>query len=242
MIPAMDDEKSRAAQWPAPPRRSIVELIADGVLDAELAALAWLLIEARVPIVVGALARGAGKSTLLEALLDFLPASVRRIDLAGQAEDFAWLPEAAALGWPPTGPTAVSSPPVTPRHRVHRRRRAVRAPAGLHLGSGRADPGPGGHDRLRDRRDDPCRSPRGGPRRPPRTAGRPDRRRAVVPRTGLIVRAGASRMAPSGGASLPPTTPAPSAAMSTATSSACRPPCSPPGTTTRTSWSTSPGA
>jgi hypothetical protein len=110
----VDDEVARTPTLPAPARRSIVELIADGVLDAELAALAWLMIEARVPIVVGALARGAGKSTLLEALLDFVPASVRRIDLAGQAEDFAWLPDAAALGWPPSGPTAVSSPPVTP--------------------------------------------------------------------------------------------------------------------------------
>jgi len=110
----MNDEVRRASGWPVPRRRSIVELIADGVLDAELAAMAWLLIEARVPIVVGGLARGAGKTTLLEALFDFLPAAVRRIDLAGQAEDFAWLPEAAALGWPPAGPTAASSPPVTP--------------------------------------------------------------------------------------------------------------------------------
>ncbi len=114
MIPAMDDEAMRAHTWPASPRRSIVELIANGVLDAKLAALAWLLIEARVPVVVGGLARGAGKSTLLDALLDFLPASVRRIDLAGLAEDFAWLPEAAALGRPPTGPTVASSPPVSP--------------------------------------------------------------------------------------------------------------------------------
>ena len=115
MIPAMDDEATRAQTWPAtPPRVSIVELIADGVLDAELASLAWLLIEARLPVVVAALARGVGKTTLLEALLDFLPAAVRRIDLAGQAEDFTWLPEAAALGWPPTGPTTSSSPHVTP--------------------------------------------------------------------------------------------------------------------------------
>ncbi len=114
MIPAMDDDKARIAMWPGPPRRSIVELIGDGVLDVELAALAWLLIEARVPIVVGGLAQGAGKTTLLEALLDFLPGSVRRIDLAGRADDFAWLPEAAALGWTPAGPTAASSPPVTP--------------------------------------------------------------------------------------------------------------------------------
>ncbi|MBA2382059.1 MAG: hypothetical protein H0V73_08110, partial [Chloroflexi bacterium] len=34
----------------APPRRSIVELIADGVLDPELAALAWILVEARLPL------------------------------------------------------------------------------------------------------------------------------------------------------------------------------------------------
>jgi hypothetical protein len=114
MIQTMDERVRRASWWPAPPRRSIVELIAAGVLDAELAALAWLLIEARLPIVVGALARGVGKTTLLEALLDFVPAAVRRVDLAGREEDFTWLPEAAALGWPPAGPTTPSSPPVTP--------------------------------------------------------------------------------------------------------------------------------
>ena len=101
--------------WPKPPRRSIVELMADGVLDAELAALAWLLVEARVPVVVAALARGVGKSTVLEALLDFLPASVRRIDLAGVGEDFGWLPEAASLGWHSSGPPAAgTSPAVAP--------------------------------------------------------------------------------------------------------------------------------
>src|SRR4026208_358043 len=114
MIPPMNDETLGAPSWPAAPRRPVVELIADGVLDAALAALAWLLIEARVPIVVAALARGVGKSTLLEALLDFLPAGVRRGDLAGRTEDFAWLPGAAALGWPPAGPTTMSSPPISP--------------------------------------------------------------------------------------------------------------------------------
>lgn len=83
----------------APPRRSIVELIGGGVVDAELAALAWILVEARVPVIVGGMARGAGKSTLLEALLDFLPPAVRRVELAGVTEDFGWLPEAARLGW-----------------------------------------------------------------------------------------------------------------------------------------------
>jgi hypothetical protein len=114
MIPAMTDPRDRVLAWPRPPRRSIAELIADGVLDAELAGLVWLLIEARVPVVVAALARSVGKSTVLEALLDFLPAAVRRIDLAGAAEDFAWLPEAAALSWPSAGPPTASTPPITP--------------------------------------------------------------------------------------------------------------------------------
>jgi hypothetical protein len=89
-----------------PPRRSIVELIHGGVLDAELAALAWILIEARVPVLVGGLARGVGKTTILEALLDFLPPGIRRMDLAGVEEEFAWLPEARRLGWPSEEPSA----------------------------------------------------------------------------------------------------------------------------------------
>jgi hypothetical protein len=108
----------------APPRRSIVELVEGGVLDAELAALAWILVEARLPLVVGGMARGAGKTTLLEALLDFLPESVRRIDLRGVDEDFAWLPEARSLGW--TG----GAPVVTGASRGN-----AEAPAGVSPGS-----------------------------------------------------------------------------------------------------------
>lgn len=96
----IDDPFAALRTAAAPPRRSIVELIADGVLDPELAGLVWLLVEARLPVVVGGLQQGAGKSTLLEALLDFLPPTARRIDLGGAAEDFAWLPEAETLGWP----------------------------------------------------------------------------------------------------------------------------------------------
>ena len=116
---AMDDRIGWLRAASAPPRRSIVELIRSGVLDAELAALAWLLVEARIPLIVGALARGVGKTTLLEALLDFLPATVRRIDLLGVDEDFAWLPEARQLGWAdevagPLGAADRASPPVSP--------------------------------------------------------------------------------------------------------------------------------
>lgn len=98
----------------APPRRSVAELIAGGVLDADLAALAWILVEARLPLIVGGLQQGAGKTTVLEALLDFLPPTVRRIDLAGTDEDFAWLPEAEALGWTRSAAAAPGAIPVVP--------------------------------------------------------------------------------------------------------------------------------
>jgi hypothetical protein len=99
MIRPMQDHMAAYRRMATPARRSIVELIRAGVLDPELAALAWLLIEARLPVVVAGLARNLGKTTLLEALLDFLPSTARRVDLAGADEGFGWLPEAAALGW-----------------------------------------------------------------------------------------------------------------------------------------------
>jgi hypothetical protein len=110
----IDDELAYLRAATAPPRRSIVELVADGVLDPELAALAWILVEARIPLVVAGLQQGAGKTTLLEALLDFLPPTARRIDLAGTVEDFTWLPEAEALGWTRHRPLAGEAIPVSP--------------------------------------------------------------------------------------------------------------------------------
>ena len=85
-----------------PTPRSIVELIRSGTLDAELAATLWLLIEGRVPIVVGASARQVGKTTLLDAVLTFLPPGIRTVELAGAMETFDWLPQAPELGWRPT--------------------------------------------------------------------------------------------------------------------------------------------
>jgi hypothetical protein len=110
---------------PRPQPRSIVELIAAGTLDAELAATLWVLIEGRVPVVVAAASSGTGKTTLLETLLDFLAPGVRAIELAGAAETFDWLPQALELGWhrpratgAPLGPTIARprtmSPPVRP--------------------------------------------------------------------------------------------------------------------------------
>ena len=98
---------------PVPPEpRSIVQLIRDRTLDAELAALLWLLVEARLPVIVAAGGGQSGKTTLLNAILDFLPPGTRRIDLAGVLETFDWLPHARELGWQlPLKPEAASGLP-----------------------------------------------------------------------------------------------------------------------------------
>ncbi len=100
----MADTSPAPSRWAfrtiPPEPRSIVELIQSGVLDAELAATLWLLVEGRVPIIVAGEGHGAGRSTLLGALLHFLPAGIRVVELNGQDENFAWLPQASELGWP----------------------------------------------------------------------------------------------------------------------------------------------
>jgi hypothetical protein len=99
-----------------PTPRSVTELIRAGTLDAELAATLWLLVEGRVPLIVGALPRLAGKTTLLEALLVFLPPGTRTVELEGAMETFDWLPQAPELGWRrrPTPFRRAPSPPVRP--------------------------------------------------------------------------------------------------------------------------------
>lgn len=97
--------------WAAPRPRAVTELVRDRVLDAELAALLWLLIEGRVPIVVAAGPSGAGKSTLLAALLAFLPADADVRFVLGPDPDLRWLPEAAALGWRATRRAPGQDPP-----------------------------------------------------------------------------------------------------------------------------------
>jgi energy-coupling factor transporter ATP-binding protein EcfA2 len=73
-------------------RRSVVELIGQGVLDGRLAALAWLLVERGVPLVVAAGPSGTGKTVLLRALLAFLPEETRVRTIAGAWETWGWLP------------------------------------------------------------------------------------------------------------------------------------------------------
>jgi hypothetical protein len=116
----MADAPSRA-RWafrpPRPEPRSIVELIRAGTLDAELAATLWVLIEARVPLVVAAEVRGVGKSTVLDALLAFVAPGTRVVELAGSTETFDWLPQATELGWRSARHAVAPMPADSPRIR-----------------------------------------------------------------------------------------------------------------------------
>jgi hypothetical protein len=76
------------------------ELVHAGMLDAELAALVWILVEARIPVVVAGDAASV-RDTIRDALTPLLPGTARRRRLAGPGETFRWMPEAAALGWQP---------------------------------------------------------------------------------------------------------------------------------------------
>jgi hypothetical protein len=103
---------------PIPPEpRSIAELIAAGTIDAELAATAWLLVEARVPLLVAGDGQGVGRSTLLRAMLDFLPSELRVVELRGVDETFEWLPQASELGWPGV-PSQPAGTPTRPENTV----------------------------------------------------------------------------------------------------------------------------
>jgi energy-coupling factor transporter ATP-binding protein EcfA2 len=79
--------------WSQPEPRTIVDLIRDGVLSAEVAALLCELVAQRASIVVAAGPSGAGKTTLLTALLDALPAGTRRVYVRGCYEPFDFFAE-----------------------------------------------------------------------------------------------------------------------------------------------------
>ncbi len=74
-------------------------LVASRVLDAELAALLWITVEANVPLIVAAEEGEAPARDVLAAFLDLLPPGVERVELQGPQETFDWLGDAAALGW-----------------------------------------------------------------------------------------------------------------------------------------------
>ena len=84
---------------------SLESLLRDSAIDAELGALASMLVEARVPVIVAGEVDASARARVLDALLSALPGDVRRIELAGPTEEFAWLPEAGSIGWRSDGPT-----------------------------------------------------------------------------------------------------------------------------------------
>lgn len=110
----MVDPERTTRRWavrPVPPEpRSIVQLLRDRTLDAQLAAHLWLLVGAGVPVVVAAGPQHAGKTTLLNAILEFLPPDRRVVELAGEDETFDWLPQASELGWPGVARAADEDP------------------------------------------------------------------------------------------------------------------------------------
>jgi hypothetical protein len=89
------------------------------VLDAELAATVWLLAEARVPVLVAGTGDDEDRATLLAAIVDFLPADLRVVEVRGVDETYEWLPQASELGWPGVarGPVA-GRPPARPEDTV----------------------------------------------------------------------------------------------------------------------------
>lgn len=83
---------------PQPPAR-LAALVRTGVLDAELAALLWILLEARTPVLVVGEA-GADRVNMADPLADCLPATAVILPVTGD-DGFAWLPQARNLGWVP---------------------------------------------------------------------------------------------------------------------------------------------
>ena len=118
----MGDPSSGQNRWafrPIPPEpRSITELIRTGTLDADLAATIWLLLEARVPVLVAGDARGVGKTTLLATIMDFVPSELNVVELRGVHETFDWLPEASELGWPGTTRRPLAGQPIRPDNTI----------------------------------------------------------------------------------------------------------------------------
>ena len=80
-------------------RLTIVDLIANGTLSADQAAILWTVVEEQCSFVVVAIPRFAGKSTITKAIFDFLPPTVPVHRLSGQEEEMDRLKEEATGGY-----------------------------------------------------------------------------------------------------------------------------------------------
>ena len=72
-------------------RLTMLELVSNNTLSAELAALLWLFIENKTSILAAAGPQLAGKTTLLTALLDLAPPGYNFVLTKGRKEDFSFL-------------------------------------------------------------------------------------------------------------------------------------------------------
>ena len=89
---------------------SFESLLRESAIDAELAALVSILVEARVPVIVASDDDTRTRGDVLAAILEALPEDARRIELAGPTKDFTWMPAAESLGWRSDGPTPGREP------------------------------------------------------------------------------------------------------------------------------------
>lgn len=80
--------------WSPPVPLSVVEIVEAGTLDRRLAALLWVLLEARRSVLLASEPPMSGKTTLLTALLPFLPAGTRLVFVRGLSETFDYAREA----------------------------------------------------------------------------------------------------------------------------------------------------
>ena len=72
-------------------RLTLLDLVGNETLSLELAALLWLLVEARTSLLAAASPQLAGKTTLVSALLDLAPPGFRWVLTRGELEDFAFI-------------------------------------------------------------------------------------------------------------------------------------------------------
>ena len=87
-------------------KHPLIDLLRADVLDAELAALLWLVLEARTPVVaVGTEPESCER--VVDGLRDLLPKAAKLVEVAPD-DDFGWLPEAVELGWRRDRPEEVS--------------------------------------------------------------------------------------------------------------------------------------